>query len=46
MAPIEVLNQISDVIWEIPVSYKDGMRVPARIMALFAAILASSSTGI
>ncbi len=31
MAPIEILNQISDVIWEIPKSYKDGMRVPARI---------------
>jgi tRNA-splicing ligase RtcB len=31
MAPINVLKQISDVIWEIPVSYKDGMRVPARI---------------
>ncbi len=29
MAPIDVLNQISDVIWEIPVSFKDGMRVPA-----------------
>ena len=31
MAPIDVLKQISDVIWEIPVSYKDGLRVPARI---------------
>lgn len=31
MAPIEVLKQISDVIWEIPMTYKQGMRVPARI---------------
>lgn len=31
MAPTEVLKQISDVIWEIPPSYKEGMRVPARI---------------
>lgn len=31
MAPIEVLKQVSDVIWEIPTSYKAGMRVPARI---------------
>jgi len=25
------LQQVSDTIWEVPVSYKDGMRVPARI---------------
>ena len=31
MAIIEVLERISDTIWEIPVSYKEGMRVPARI---------------
>ncbi len=31
MAPTEVLKRISDVIWEIPPSYKEGMRVPARI---------------
>ncbi|MBW4443746.1 MAG: RtcB family protein [Plectolyngbya sp. WJT66-NPBG17] len=31
MAPIEVLKQVSDVIWEIPTSYKAGMRVPARL---------------
>lgn len=31
MAPIDVLTPISDVIWELPVSYKAGMRVPARI---------------
>jgi tRNA-splicing ligase RtcB len=31
MAIKEFLNQISDTIWEIPVSYKEGMRVPARI---------------
>ncbi|MFE1746890.1 RtcB family protein [Coleofasciculus sp. H7-2] len=27
----EFLKQISDTVWEIPVSYKEGMRVPARI---------------
>lgn len=31
MAPVDVLKKISDVVWEIPVSYKAGMRVPARI---------------
>lgn len=31
MAMIEVLKKISDTVWEIPVSYKEGMRVPARI---------------
>ncbi|HEY9691635.1 MAG TPA: RtcB family protein [Oculatellaceae cyanobacterium] len=31
MAPIEVLRRVSDTIWEIPTSYKEGMRVPARI---------------
>ncbi|WP_242046942.1 RtcB family protein [Fischerella sp. FACHB-380] len=31
MAMIEDLKRISDTIWEIPVSYKQGMRVPARI---------------
>jgi tRNA-splicing ligase RtcB len=25
------LQQVSNTIWEVPVSYKDGMRVPARI---------------
>src|SRR4028118_1915341 len=28
---MEVLKKISDTVWEIPVSYKEGMRVPARI---------------
>ncbi|HBB32191.1 MAG TPA: RNA-splicing ligase RtcB [Cyanobacteria bacterium UBA9273] len=28
---MEALKQISDTIWEIPTSYKEGMRVPARI---------------
>lgn len=27
------LHRISDVIWELPVTYKPGMRVPARIVA-------------
>ncbi|HBL14136.1 MAG TPA: RNA-splicing ligase RtcB [Cyanobacteria bacterium UBA11162] len=31
MAMKEVLKRISDTIWEIPISYKEGMRVPARI---------------
>ena len=31
MAIIEGLERISETIWEIPVSYKEGMRVPARI---------------
>jgi len=30
---IEKLLKISDAVWEIPPSYKDGMRVPARIYA-------------
>jgi hypothetical protein len=33
MAMMEVLQRISDTVWEIPVSYKEGMRVPARFMA-------------
>lgn len=31
MAPVDILRRISDVIWEILLSYKAGMRVPARI---------------
>lgn len=31
MAIKNFLKQISDTIWEIPTSYKEGMRVPARI---------------
>src|SRR2546428_12099765 len=27
------MKQVSDVLWEIPPSYKPGMRVPARIYA-------------
>lgn len=30
--PLE-LKQVSDVEWELPISYKKGMRVPARIIA-------------
>lgn len=33
MALMDFVEQISDTIWEIPVSYKEGMRVPARIYA-------------
>ena len=31
--PPRELKQISDVIWDIPTSYKKGMLVPARIYA-------------
>ena len=33
MAIIDKLQKISDTIWELPASYKEGMRVPARIIA-------------
>ena len=29
----EAISKISDTIWELPTSYKEGMRVPARIYA-------------
>ncbi len=29
----KIFNRISDNIWEIPTAYKDGMRVPARILS-------------
>ena len=32
-APPE-LKQISEVVWELPISYKKGMLVPARIIAI------------
>ena len=31
MAIISKLTKISDTVWEVPVDYKEGMRVPARI---------------
>lgn len=31
MAPPKELRQISDALWELPTTYKEGMRVPARI---------------
>lgn len=31
MVMMDVLERISDTVWEIPVSYKEGMHVPARI---------------
>jgi tRNA-splicing ligase RtcB (3'-phosphate/5'-hydroxy nucleic acid ligase) len=31
MAIPKALERISDTVWELPVSYKEGMRVPARI---------------
>src|ERR671935_557920 len=33
MAIIDHLQKISDTVWELPSSYKEGMRVPARIVA-------------
>ena len=33
MAIIDNLQKISDTVWELPSSYKQGMRVPARIIA-------------
>ena len=33
MAIIDNLQKISDTVWELPSSYKEGMRVPARIVA-------------
>ncbi|MDA2938748.1 RtcB family protein [Acidobacteria bacterium AH-259-A15] len=31
MATMDVIERISDTVWELPVSYKERMRVPARI---------------
>ncbi len=33
MAIIDKLQKISETVWELPSSYKEGMRVPARIIA-------------
>ncbi len=33
IGPPPELKKISDVIWELPLSYKQGMLVPARIIA-------------
>src|SRR2546427_4371611 len=33
MAIIDQLQKISDTVWELPATYKQGMRVPARIVA-------------
>jgi tRNA-splicing ligase RtcB len=33
MSPPKELKKISDTVWELPTSYKEGMRVPARIYA-------------
>jgi len=33
MAIIDNLKKISDIVWELPATYKEGMRVPARIIA-------------
>src|SRR6266704_6923585 len=33
MGIIDKVRKVSDSVWEIPVTYKEGMRVPARIIA-------------
>ena len=33
MLGIQAIKRVSDTVWEIPTSHKDGMRVPARIYA-------------
>jgi tRNA-splicing ligase RtcB len=33
MPILDSMKQVSEVVWEIPTSYKEGMRVPARIYA-------------
>jgi tRNA-splicing ligase RtcB len=33
MAIIDNLQKVSDTVWELPVTHKEGMRVPARIIA-------------
>src|SRR5438132_4382772 len=33
MAIIDDVQKISDTVWELPVTYKGGMRVPARVIA-------------
>src|SRR5213592_843463 len=33
MAIIDSLKKISSTVWELPATYKEGMRVPARIIA-------------
>src|SRR5204862_6533108 len=33
MAIIDSLKKISSTVWELPATYKPGMRVPARIIA-------------
>lgn len=33
MAPPKEIKQVSEVVWEVPTTYKKGMNVPARIYA-------------
>ncbi|OVE78139.1 RNA-splicing ligase RtcB [bacterium F11] len=33
MASVETLKRVSDFVWELPISFKQGMRVPGRIYA-------------
>ena len=43
MAIPSELRQVNDTVWELPVSYKPGMRVPARVYATHAAICAAAT---
>lgn len=44
MASIDRLQRVSDTIWELPASFKEGMRVPARIYGTEALIRAMDET--
>lgn len=43
--PPQAIERISDTIWQLPVSYKEGMRVPARIYAT-ASLLEAMDDGV
>lgn len=43
--PPQAIERISDTIWQLPVSYKEGMRVPARIYAT-ASLLEAMDEGV
>ncbi len=40
MAPVDQLQRISDTLWQVPVTFRTGMRVPARIYGTEAIIRA------
>lgn len=45
MAPPNDIERISDTIWQLPVTYKEGMRVPARVYAT-ASLLEAMDDGV